>query len=120
MIPKTLQDIHYRMYLDFLEAVYEANLTGVGRARYLNQLCAEPDRSTLLAVEKLTRGQVKVLGFFDSYHTEHARMEEKISKMLLKKDRVFKFIYTLPNEDGHFLVVTKARMEKWDPWRRKE
>lgn len=108
-VPTKLDDIHYRTFLDLLEAKED------GWGFY-----ADPEKSRLKAVEKILKGKVKVLGFYDSYYTEAAKMEARIEAMKARKDRVFKFTYALPNEDGYFLVITKVKMEKWQPWRRKE
>jgi hypothetical protein len=109
MIPEKLSDIHYRMFLDLLEAKED----GFG-------FYADPEKARLKAVEKILKGKVKVLGFYDAHYIEASKMEERIEKRKTRKDKVFKFTYALPNEDGHFLVITKVKMEKWQPWRREE
>lgn len=110
-IPTSLDDIHYRTFIDLLE-LKDEDLK-------ISDVFSGADVKILRATAKLLKGKVKVLGFYDSHYTEQSKMNAKIQALLERKKKVFKFIYALPSEDGMHLVVSKVRLEKWDPWQEK-
>jgi len=99
IVPTKISDIHYRTFLDLLDARHFGIV-----------LFSKHQQDALNAVAKLTKGKVKVLGHYDAFHTEQAKMETRITRLLKNQDRVFHYIYALPDEDGYVLVVSKVKM----------
>lgn len=99
--PKTLQDIHPGIFRRYMEYKSMPEMRKLGWADW--------DLAQFRAIDKLFKGKVRVLGFYDSWHTEQAKMEARIDSLLSNKTRKFQYIYTIPDEDGYFLVVSKER-----------